>query len=205
MGQLFKSLGQLIWEKKVTILIVLTIIVVLIIVIKELNKIRQKKKELRQAASDRARDENLNSFILNKHATSANKEVYVPYEVDYSQAVQNPSLNMNTLQKSKAVMVQIIERTGLSERKFAMNASRGISIGTSKDNDITLISDDRNEYQCQIFAIGNKVFTKNAANGARIILRRKKEQAIVDTRGIRIKSGDILLIGSCTYTITIVR
>lgn len=204
MGAIFKSLGAFFWDNAITILIIICSLILLIIVLRRLIKINQRKKELRQAAQDRVRDEKLNSHILNKYSASANKEVYVPYDVNYSNGIKDPQYDMNYSGGINPLMIQIIERTGLSERKFALNASKGIRIGTSKEDDIFIISDDRMMYQCELFVINGKLYVRNNIPASRTIIRRNKEQALIDGRGLGVKSGDILLIGTYTYTITIV-
>lgn len=204
------ALGNIIKTKGLYILIAILLLIAIIKVIKKISAFRARKKELRQAAEDRARDENLNSYILNSHSTVDNREAFVPYEVDYSRAAQEASAsNMGTRISGKldgnAVMVQLIEHTGLSTRKFVLNASRGISIGTEEGNDITFISDDRQSYKCSIFCVQKKVFVRNEMLGTRILLRRKKQQAIVDEKGIGLKNGDCIVAGTVSYVITIVK
>ncbi|MCQ2498911.1 MAG: hypothetical protein MJ133_07985 [Lachnospiraceae bacterium] len=204
MGAIFKSLGMFFWDNKITFLIIICSLVILIIVLRKLIKANQKKKELRQAALERARDEKLNSFILNRYSPSDHKEVYVPYDVDYSDGINGLQYDLNNRSVSNPIMIQIIERTGLSERKFALNASKGIRIGTSKEDDIEIISENRVMFQCELFVIKNKLYVKNNMPASIIIIKRNKKQAVVDARGLAIKSGDTLLIGTYSYTITIV-
>ena len=204
------ALGNIIKTKGLYILIAILLLIAIIKVIKKISAFRARKKELRQAAEDRVRDENLNSYILNSHSTVDNREAFVPYEVDYSRAAQEASAsNMGTKISGKldgnAVMVQLIEHTGLSTRKFVLNASRGISIGTEEGNDITFISDDRQSYKCSVFCVQKKVFVRNEMLGTRILLRRKKQQAIVDEKGIGLKNGDCIVAGTVSYVITIVK
>lgn len=204
MGAIFKSLGMFFWDNKITFLIIICSLVILIIVLRKLIKANQKKKELRQAALERARDEKLNSFILNRYSPSDHKEVYVPYDVDYSDGINGLQYDLNNRSVSNPIMIQIIERTGLSERKFALNASKGIRIGTSKEDDIEIISENRVMFQCELFVIKNKLYARNNMPASMIIIKRNKKQAVVDARGLAIKSGDTLLIGTYSYTITIV-
>lgn len=204
MGAIFKSLGMFFWDNKITFLIIICSLVILIIVLRKLIKANQKKKELRQAALERARDEKLNSFILNRYSPSDHKEVYVPYDVDYSDGINGLQYDLNNRSVSNPIMIQIIERTGLSERKFALNASKGIRIGTSKEDDIEIISENRVMFQCELFVIKNKLYARNNMPASMIIIKRNKKQAVVDARGLGIKSGDTLLIGTYSYTITIV-
>lgn len=172
--------------------------------IKLYAKYRTKQKELHQVAADRARDDSLNSYILNSHATNPNKEAYVPYEVDYSNAPHSAN-SMNSFVNNNATMVQIVEQSKLSKRKFAMNASRGITIGTGPENDISFINTGGPEYKCKIFAINNQVFAANMLNSSPVLLKRKRNQAFIDDKGLKLNSNDSVLMGDYSYTINIVK
>lgn len=199
------SLGTLLLTKAPYIIAAILLIIVLIRVLKKVSAVRAKKKEIRQAAADRARDENLNSYILNTHATVENKAAYVPYEVDYSRGRQEGTTQQLKNLDSRSTMVQIVEKTELSSRKFVLNASKGIRIGTSAENDISFFSGDQNVYQCEIFSVRGKTFVRNLIEGSRIYIRRKKNQAIVDNKGIELRNDDAIIVGNYTYIITIIK
>lgn len=202
-------MGKLLLSKNgIYILAGLALVVLLLYFLKIVLKKREAKKEMRRAATDRMRDENLNSFILNSHPSSNSRKAYVPYEVDYSGNNQKENQQIkqsgNKL-KSDDVMLQITEKTGLSSRKFVLNASTGIRIGTLPDCHITIIDDANNDYLCEIVAVSHKeVYVRDAGN-SRIIIRRKKEQAIVDDKGIKIKSGDNIVMGNFSYSVIIIK
>lgn len=197
-------LGMLV-SKGPYIIIAIVLLLILIKVLKKVSAVRAKKKEIRQAAADRARDENLNSYILNSHSTVDNKAAYVPYEVDYSQGREEGTTQQLKNLDSKATMIQIVEKTELSTRKFVLNASKGIKIGTASDNDISFFSGDQSAYQCEIFAVRGRAFVRNLIAGSRIYIRRKKDQAIVDNKGIELRNNDNIIVGNYIYEITIIK
>ena len=169
----------------------------------------EKKKEIVQAAADRMRDENLNNIILNSHTgTGSHKEIYKPYDVDYSSRGKSGS-NRGGSQDTAAVkhgqpMLQLIEKTELSTRKFILNPAKRIRIGSDlQDNDISVLSQGVAPHHCEIFAAGGGVYIRNTGEGVRTIIRRKKEQAIADKKGIRLQTGDCILLGTVSYDITI--
>ena len=45
---------------------------------------------------------------------------------------------------------------------------------------------------------------RNIGEGSRTILRRKREQAIVNDKGILLESDDVILLGKISYDVTIV-
>lgn len=177
--------------------------------LKKFMRYREKRKEISQAAADRLRDENLNNIILNSHAvTGGNKEIYKPYDVDYSSKERGGSNRGGsqdmTARKQGQPMVQLIEKTELSTRKFILNPAKRIRIGSDlQDNEISVLSQGVASHHCEIFAAGGGVYIRNTGEGTRTIIRRKKEQAIADNKGIRLQTGDSILLGAVSYDITI--
>lgn len=191
------------------ILILAAVILLLagIILIRKALRKKQKDKELRQAAEDKLRDENLNHVILNSHAGSGRlREAQTPYDVDYSNPggsnIKNPS--DNSKQKDSHVMLQLVEKTELSTRKFMLNPAKRINIGSDlQDNDIAVLSEGVSAHQCEIFAAGNKVYIRNLSSENRTIVKRKREKVIVDEKGLRLLSNDIIILGNATYNVMI--
>lgn len=180
----------------------------LIFFLKKFMKHREKKKEIALAAADRVRDENLNNIILNSHADRSNsKEVYKPYDVDYSQDKAGREKRDRTdifAGKQGQPMIQLIEKTELSTRKFVLNPAKIIRIGSDlQNNDISVLSEGVEPHQCEIFAAGGNVYIRNTGEKTRTIIKRKKQQAIADNKGIRLLSGDRILLGTVSYDITI--
>ena len=189
------------------ILLILLLLVVGSVLLKEVIRQNQKRKELSQAAEDKLRDENLNHVILNSDIGKERlKEVYKPYDVDYSNPNADKKVSGKNIKKGENhVMVQLIERTELSTRKFMMNPVKSIHIGSdSQNNDIAVLAENISPCQCEIFSVKDKVFIKNLSSDNRTIIRRKKEQAIADEKGIRLLSGDIIILGQVSYDITII-
>lgn len=180
-----------------------------IVVFRKLFMKKQKEKELSQAAEDKMRDENLNQVILNQHRGGERfREVHRPYDVDYSRPNSAGGRGSADFPMGGEgnIMVQMIERTELSTRKFMMNPVKPIRVGSDlQDNDINVLAEGISAHQFEIFAVRDKVFVKNVSSENRTILRRKKEQAIVDEKGIRMLSGDVIFAGHVSYDITIVQ
>ncbi len=195
------------YKTVILIVLVVILIVLLIIILKKLFKRNEKNKELKRATEDKRRDENLNNVILNSYADKSDlKEIHTPYDIDYS----NPngdsikSNNNNLRKEDNQVMIQLVERTELSTRKFMMNPAKKIKIGSDlQGNDITVMADGISPHQCEIFSVRDKVYIRNLGQGNRTIVRRKKEQAIVDEKGIRLLSNDTIILGNASYDITI--
>lgn len=192
-------------------IIIISVVGILVISFKLLKYLitrRTKNKELHQAAADRARDENLNQVILNSRQFKEDaKLVKIPYEVDYGNGSCEKGKRENIeFHKGKIpTMIQLIENTELSTRKFVLNPAKGIRIGGDlADNDIVISGDDIEEHQCEIFLAQGKIYIRNIGKRKRIVIKRKKEQVIADRKGIRLLTGDIVLLGKVSYEITII-
>lgn len=168
----------------------------------------KEKKELQRLVADKMRDEKLNSIILNNYESDENKkQVSVPYDVDYGNASQSFKGEKKHKDEAKehGLMVQLIENTELSSRKFVLNPENVIRIGSGlENNDIVVASGDISYIQCEIFKAGEKIYVRNKGNQVRTVIKRKRQKAIVDNRGIGLMSGDRIILGNITYDITII-
>lgn len=195
------------YKMVILIFFIIILIAISIILLKKIFRRNQKNKELAQAAADKIRDENLNNAILNNSTRNGAKEVYKPYDVDYSNT--NGENNKGTRERDKMgeshVMIRLVEKTELSTRKFMLNPMKKIHIGSDlQDNDIVVLTEGVSLHQCEIFSVGDKVYIKNLSSENKTIIKRKKEQAIVDEKGIRLLSNDEVILGCVSYDITII-
>lgn len=188
----------------IMILAVLAMLVFLFWLVKRVLDEKHRHRELEQATADKIRDENLNNVILNQYmGCKRPKEVHIPYDVDYSSP--NRENRMADSEQGSNTMVRLVERTELSVRKFLLNPSKVIRIGSDlQKNDIVVLAEDIAPRQCEIFSVKNKVYIRNLAPGNGTVIKRKKEKAIVDERGIRLLSDDIVILGRVSYDITII-
>jgi len=181
------------------------VFIVLLVLIKLASNRRKKQRELDQVTADKVRDENLNDVILNKRASkSSAKEVYTPYDVDYSNKEQENKV-IGSQNNGREVMIRLVENTELSTRKFILNPAKRIRIGSDlKENDISVMAEGIAPVQCEIFSVGSNVYIRNISENTRTILRRKREQAIVNSKGILLESDDVIILGKVSYAVTIV-
>jgi len=175
--------------------------------VKKKIKKKSRSREIEQAAKDRVRDEKLNQMILNQVGEKA-KGRSKPYEVNYEYASSQDIDKRNKNQKNieNQIMVQLTENTELSTRKFVLNPKDGIRIGSAMvGNDIVLVNSEMADYQCEIFAVSDKIYIKSLSDIVRTIIKRYKEQAIIDGKGVRLLTGDRIVIGKVCYEVTIVK
>lgn len=196
-----------IYQTKILIFVICIFGIAGIIILRKVIRKKRKNNELEQAVAEKIRDENLNNAILNRCVQNNNlKEVYKPYDVDYSNSNGENKCSGKGEKKAEGyIMIQLIEKTELSTRKFMLNPMKKIHIGSAlQDNDITVLAEGISLHQCEIFSVGNKVYIRNLSSENRTIIKRKKEQAIVDEKGIRLLSNDVVILGSVSYDITII-
>lgn len=188
----------------ITIAIVVALAFLILFLKKQIKKYG-KKKEINQAAADQIRDENLNHVILNNYRQKkGDKVAHKPYDVDYGSGADASDVVLDDGKGVCQLMVQLVERTELSMRKFVLNPAHGIQIGSNlNDNDIVVFSGEIAAHQCEIFSAGGKVYVRNLENNNKTIVRRRKERVIVNERGIRLLTGDCILLGNVSYDITI--
>jgi pSer/pThr/pTyr-binding forkhead associated (FHA) protein len=128
-----------------------------------------------------------------------------PYDVDYSNSGSSKNEDNNVKDGKKQAMLQLIERTELSKRKFILNPYSVIRIGSDiEGNDITVHAAGVSPHQCEIFAVDNKIYIRNLGSPNRTILKRKKESAIVDDKGVRLLSKDKIVVGTVIYDVSVI-
>lgn len=182
------------------ILIAIGMVAMLWIVIWSKMK-KSKEKELRMIAEDKLRDQALNKALANHLYSKSNCEANIesiPYEVDYNQKQLN-----NTTSNKGRIMLQITECSQLSKRKFMVELKETIKIGRAKENPIVIKSPEVLPIHCEIFAYQNQVFIRDFS-GNQTLLKRKKQNVYVDEKGLKLKTGDQVIIGDTALEITIV-
>lgn len=177
------------------------IIAVVVIVMIWLRVKKVKEKELKMIAEDKLRDEALNRALANDlcgdQKAGGNIES-LPYEVDYNQSQLN-----NRQTKQDKMMLQITACCELSKRKFMIELKDAIQIGRAKENTIIIKEQGVLPVHCEIFRHLNDVYVKDFS-GNRTLLNRKKQQVYVGDKGIKLKTGDKIVIENTILEVTIV-
>lgn len=180
-----------------------------VIIFSIISKKRREKKVKAQLAGDKIREETLDKLLLNKEAEIRKDEntfVAIPVAVNYD---VNSIEKINTSEKKKnrrnKVMVQIIENSELSERKYMLDPRKGIFFGSKTGKNHIVVSDsDIDERQCEIRENTGNVYVRNIGNSGKLVLKRQKQSVYVEQKYIEIKAGDTLLIGNTIYKIDLI-
>lgn len=184
--------------------IVFVILFILLIKIRKKNK---KQKIMAIQAEDKLREEALDKIILNDKAQNDEGDVFSakPFEVNYDAA----SVEKHTEKAKKAryrTMVQIVENSELSSRKYMFDPSKGIHIGGKNGkNDIVVSDMSVDDQQCEIVLSSSTVYIRNIGGSRKVVLKRGKQQAYVEKKYVALKSNDVILIGKTIFRIEIIK
>lgn len=162
---------------------------------------KAKVNELRVIAEDKLRDQALNRALANDLYGNEKAEEHIeslPYEVDYNQSQLN-----NRQAKQEKMMVQITACSELSKRKFMIELKDVIKIGRGKENTIIVKDSKTLPVHCEIFRYVNDIYVRSYS-GNKTLLSRKKQQVYVDDKGIKVRTGDKIVIGNTILEITII-
>ncbi len=152
---------------------------------------KAKQKELKMIAEDKLRDQALNRALANdlyggKKVSDSIESL--PYEVDYNQSQLD---NGQTTQDK--MMLQVTACSELSKRKFMIELKDVIKIGRAKGNAIMIKDLAALPVHCEIFRHANDAYIRDFS-GNRTLLNRKKQQVYVDEKGIKLKTGDKIVV-----------
>ena len=103
-------------------------------------------------------------------------------------------------------MLQIEEISDLSNKKYMLDPLETITIGSAKDNKISLSDALIDARQCEIglYERDNKTLYLQNVGEKRVILLRKKEWINVGPERLVLLNGDIIELGRIQLKITVV-
>lgn len=181
--------------------------IILFILLNKIRKKNRKQKMMIIQAEDKLREEALDKIILNDKAQNDEGDVFSakPFEVKYD--VISAEKNTEKMPKDKyKIMVQIVENSELSSRKYMFDPSKGIHIGSKKGkNDIVVSDMSVDVQQCEIVLISSVVYIRNLGKSGKLVLKRGKQRAYVEKKYVELKSKDVILIGKTSFRIEIIK
>ena len=187
---------------------VLAAIIILCVVVKK----EKTKKERTLLANDKMREEALDKLLVNQEAafkTDAQPTfAAVPINVNYDVNALDKSKGKaggKKKNKSKKMMIQIVEKSELSVRKYMFDPKKSIFIGSKNGkNHIVNSSATVDERQCEIKGVEDRVYARNLGHPAKVIVSRGKQTAYVEQNYIELRNGDVISIANTTYQIDII-
>lgn len=153
----------------------------------------QKRKEREQIFRAIHREQNLDELILNAAAKDLTRQENRAYEVNYAD---------KKIESRSAVWIEIEERTKLSSKKYMLDLTKSVRIGTDTyGNAIVIKGCGKQKYLCEIQMQDKQICIYNRGKG-KIQVIRKKERAYLGLQGLILNSGDIIRIEHTDYIIS---
>lgn len=166
-----------------------------------LAKKRAKRKELRQLAEDRQREEALDSVLVNPHGDgSPAVSESIPYEVDYAQG----SRRTNAQGAAGQIMVQLTEHNELSRRRHMMSLEKNIRIGSSVEGNSIVVA-GVSPCQCELFQYRGNVCIRDVGQQQMTVLQRKRQKVYVGQKSIQVQTGDKIILGDIEIDVMILK
>lgn len=191
------------------IIVAIIAVILILIFISTVSKKRKIKKHKAMLANDRLREEALDKLLVNTEAEVKKDDrtfAAVPVAVNYdANLIEKADSAKKQKGKRKKIMVQIIENSELSARKYVLDPGKGIFIGSKAGkNHIVIGNENVDERQCEIREKAGKVYVHNTGTSGKVILRRGKQGVYVEQNYLEIKTGDALVIADTIYKMELI-
>lgn len=94
---------------------------------------------------------------------------------------------------------------GKPDKSYVLNLQDPIRLGRApQGNDIVLEGEQVAPQQCEIFPYQDHIYIRDLASGSPAVLKRKNQQTQVGSAGIRVMTGDRLLVGGIQMQISLI-
>lgn len=191
---------ELLTPRNIITLSAVIFLFLLVHLMKRLYRKRARQKELRQLAQDRQREEKLDAILRNPQADEREAASgSVPYDVDYSQEKRQGG---NSVDGKECRMLQLTEHNALSKRMHMLSLEKPVRIGSGAEGN-ALVVPDVCPCQCEIFQYQGGVYLKETGERQMTVLQRKKKKVYAERKGIRLQTGDRIILDKVSFDITI--
>lgn len=170
-------------------LYILGIPVLLFVALRFFSKRRRIKRELEEMSQYKRRDEALVEALRNPQVKEEGGPEG-PMEISWDdKAVSKRG------KKSASPMIELVELSTYSRKKFVFRLGQPIRIGSGKDNQMELLREGVEESHCEIFLNGEKACARSLS-GAKTLLKRGKTSALISPAGVYLNNGDRIQLGT---------
>lgn len=167
-------------------LVVILLVFVLRPVLKR-KKLRGQEKEMSQLQK---RNEALNETLRNPKIKTAEPAAVGPMEVQWDEKAVNQQRTGRA-----SMMVELVEFSTYSRRKYLFSAEQSIHIGSGAENQLVLPREGIAVRHCEIFAVKDTMAVR-AVGGETATLVRGKTTAVINGEGLLLNNGDHIRMGS---------
>ncbi len=161
---------------------------------------RKKTREEKFQATKKLREDSLKEALSNylePEQAAASATPYRPYKVDYS-------TGENQENGERLPLLQIIEKSKLSEKKYIFRANETVVLGIQFGMAGILNGLEQGIGCCELF-FQKDVYCVRSLGKDEVSVQRNKQVAIVDTRGIKLKSKDTIKIQDTSFQVFYVK
>ena len=124
---------------------ILVISVLLIFILSALYQRRKKRRKEEELTQIKRRDEALTEALRNPRAREQTSQRSGPVEIRWDDKA------VNDRKGKPELMVELVELSAYSRRKYVFHAEMDISIGSGRDNQLSLPREGVAKQHCQIF------------------------------------------------------
>jgi len=165
--------------------------VALVAVLRAWSKWRKDKKKLEEMSHITRRNDALNEALRDPYAKEpVQSGPEGPLEISWDDRAVNPGAPAGA-----SLLVELIELSTYSRRKYVFHADQPISIGSGDGNQLVLAHDGVADRHCEIRLIGKRPCIRSTSR-AQTVLKRKKTTVLVGTDGIYLNNGDHIQLGT---------
>lgn len=168
----------------------------LFIVFRFFSKRRKVKREFEEMSQYKRRNEALVEALRNPQMKKETGPEG-PMEISWDDKAVSEKRR-----KHVSTMVELVELSAYSRKKFVFRLGQPIHIGSGKGNQMEILREGVAESHCEIFLNGDKTCARSLSE-AKTILKRGKTSALISQAGVYLKSGDLIQLGTAEIQIRI--
>lgn len=163
----------------------------LIAALRAWSKWRKDRKKSAEISHITRRNEALNEALRDPYAKEpVQSGPEGPLEISWDDKAVHQSAATGS-----PLMIELIELSTYSRRKYVFRADRPISIGSGPGNQMVLQREGVAEKHCEIRMVGKRACVRSTSR-AQTSLKRKKTVVLVGTEGIYLNNGDHIQLGA---------
>jgi len=150
------------------------------------RRVRRQYEEMTQI---KRRDEALNEALRNPQVQQK-REAEGPMEISWDDKAVRKNGG-----EGKSIMVELVELSTYSRRKYVYRVDTPVRVGSGKDCQMELLREGVAREHCEFFLLNGQVCVRSLS-GARTLLKRGKESALISADGVYLKNDDHIQLGS---------
>lgn len=165
-------------------------VVLLLFVLRPVLKRKKLREQEKEMSLLQKRNEALNETLRNPKVKAAENAPVAPMEVHWDEKAVDRQHSGRA-----SMMVELVEFSTYSRRKYLFSAEQPIHIGSGTENQLVLSREGVAARHCKIFTINGALAVKVAA-GAKAVLVRGKTSAVISSEGVLLNNGDHIRMGT---------